>query len=155
MRQFWVLWTFYTTYAASPCCVAAENIVKAIHLASPYDPYTKNKHGRQMRFIVFEEGGTLVWDGAAPKLEDSPGNVVTVGTIQGRQTLLTEENDDLMWLEETHVCCDTDYHLPDHLVPFGRRVKSVILVGNEDAPDAIYLSPYTEIMVDQELFRFA
>lgn len=158
MRKFWVFWTFSANYASSFTPVEAKNVVEAIQQGTMYDPYKADEQGKQMRFLVFEEGGTLVWDGPAPKLEDSPGNVIMGSDVPATGKLLgkgSEHENDLEWLYETKISLDTEHRLADHLVPFGLRVKSAIIVGNEDAPDAIYLSTQEEPTVDHELYRFS
>jgi hypothetical protein len=159
MKTYWVFWTYMANHASHPCQVEAENIVKAMKAGTLYDPYKADDNGNRIRFIVFEEGGTLVWDGPAPKVEDSPGNIVMgsecpQGTLLDGETGVSEHANDLDWLYEVHVGPDTQHKLPDHMVPFGLHVKFAVLVGNEDAPDAIYLSTKAKPEVSDHLYRF-
>jgi hypothetical protein len=156
MKTYWVFWTFEANYAAGPCRVQAKTIVRAMGLGTTYDPYAE-QGGKRIRFIVFEEGGTLVWDGPAPLLTDSPGNVVEGRYIPSDATMLgerSEHENDLQWLEEVHIT-GSQQTLPDHLVPFLQRVKTAYIVGNEDAPDAIYLSEKVRPTVDDTFYRFS
>jgi len=157
MKTYWVFWTYVANFGAHPFRVKADNIVAAMKEATMYDPY-REEDGKRIRFIVFEEGGSLVWDGPAPKVEDSPGNVVTGESMMpGRPAILgvdSEHENDLDWLYEVHIALDTEHKLPDHMVPVHERVKWACLVGNEDAPDAIYLSTKSQPDTTDPLYRF-
>jgi len=138
-KTYWVFWTYQANYGAHPQRVEADNLVEAMKMGTMY-------------------GGSLVWDGPAPRMEDSPGNIVMAQNIMsGRPTILgvdSEHENDLDWLYDVHVGPDTEHELPDHMVPFGQRVKSAIIVGNEDAPDAIYLSIKAQPDITDPLYRF-
>ncbi len=53
-KKYWVFWTFGAGYANKPVQVEATTIEEAIR---------KEWHGERVRYLVFEEGGTLVHDG--------------------------------------------------------------------------------------------
>jgi hypothetical protein len=164
-KTYWVFWTYQANYASNPTQVTASNFVEAIQAATTYDPYGE-EGGKRIRLLVFEEGGSLVWDGPAPRIDNSPGNVVIGENVSpGRATILGVASEDvtifsestmneLAWLYDVHIARDTEHKLPDHMVPFERKVKWACMVGNEDAPHAIYLSTKPQPEITDPLYRF-
>jgi hypothetical protein len=69
MKIYWVYWTFLGNYADKPVRVEGTSIKNAILASTGYDPYQKSKAGCMMKFLVFEEGGSLVHHGTIEEIK--------------------------------------------------------------------------------------
>lgn len=140
MRKFWLFWTTMANYANHPTLVEANNFYEALqkHVYSS---------AKDVRFLVFEEGGTLVWNGTMPEYDQKQGCVVSVNEWDDHTRTTLNEPEDIQWLFDTHL---KDVTLP-HITPnesknqgryaaFAKTIKSAYLAGNEDSPTEIWLS---------------
>lgn len=79
-KTYWVFWTYQANYGDHPIRVEAENFIEAAKTALPYDLYNPAK---RIRVLIFQEGGTMVWDGYLPFIGDAVGDVVRRDQIEG------------------------------------------------------------------------